>query len=127
MVNALLLRDLPVREPARVVAFVRGNSSTFCYPDYRDFRDQSRDVFDGVTAHFPFVPANLNAGGSPQRIWGQLVSGNYSRCSESSHRWGGAFCRGMTKREAKLRSLCSDTACGSASDAIPPWWVKRSC
>jgi predicted permease len=77
MVNALLLRDLPVREPARVVAFVRGNSNTFCYPDYRDFRDQSRDVFEGVTAHFPFVPANLNAGAAPQRIWGQLVSGNY--------------------------------------------------
>ena len=72
-----LLRDLPVREPDRVVAFARGNASTFCYPDYRDFRDQSRDVFEGVTAHFAFVPANLNAGGAPQRIWGQLVSGNY--------------------------------------------------
>jgi predicted permease len=77
MVNALILRDLPVRDSARVVALARGNGSTFSYPDYRDFRDQSRDVFEGVAAHFAFVPANLNAGGVPQRIWGQLVSGNY--------------------------------------------------
>ena len=77
MVNALLLREAPVREPDRAVALARGNSSTFSYPDYRDFRDQSRDVFEGLAAHFPFVPANLNAGGAPQRIWGQLVSGNY--------------------------------------------------
>src|SRR3954467_7417489 len=61
MVNALLLRDVPVREPDRVVALARGNGSTFSYPDYRDFRDQSHGAFEGVAAHFPFVPANLNA------------------------------------------------------------------
>ena len=75
MVNALLLRDLPVRDPDRVFGLARGNASTFSYPEYREFRDQSQGVFDGLTAHFPFVPANLNAGGTPRRIWGQLVSG----------------------------------------------------
>jgi len=77
MVNALLLRDLPVREPDRLTALARGNGATFSYPDYRDFRDQSASVFESLAAHFPFVPANLNAGGTPRRIWGQLVSGNY--------------------------------------------------
>ena len=77
MVNALLLKDLPVREPERLYALARGNGATFSYPDYRDFRDQSAGVFEGVAAHCPFVPANLNAGGTPRRIWGQLVSGNY--------------------------------------------------
>ena len=62
MVNALLLRDLPVREPGRLCALARGRTATFSYPDYLDLRDQSAGVFEGLAAHFPFVPANLNAG-----------------------------------------------------------------
>lgn len=76
MINALLLRDLPIREPNRVLT-IATESGTFSLPDYLAFRDQSKSVFEGLAAHFPFAPANLNAGGNPQRIWGQLVSGNY--------------------------------------------------
>jgi predicted permease len=75
IVNGLLLGALPVREPSRLVSLNQGN--TFSYPDYLDYRDQSSQVFDGLTAHFPFIPANLGGAGEPERIWGQVASGNY--------------------------------------------------
>jgi hypothetical protein len=74
IVNALMLGSLPVREPARLMSFNEGTSLS--YPDYIDYRDQTKDVFEGVCANFPLVPASLG-GGEPERIWGQLASGNY--------------------------------------------------
>src|SRR5580658_103956 len=75
IVNGLLLGALPVREPSRLVSLNQGN--TFSYPDYIDYRDQTSQVFEGLTAHFPFIPANLGGSGEPERIWGQVASGNY--------------------------------------------------
>lgn len=75
IVNGLLLGTLPVREPNQLVNLNQGNS--FAYPDYIDYRDQTSQVFEGLTAHFPFVPANLGGVGEPERIWGQLAAGNY--------------------------------------------------
>ncbi len=75
IVNGLLLGALPVREPSRLVSLNQGN--TFSYPDYIDYRGQSAKVFEGLTAHFPFIPANLGGAGEPERIWGQVAAGNY--------------------------------------------------
>jgi len=75
IVNGLLLGALPVREPSRLVSLNQGN--TFSYPNYVDYRDQSTQVFEGLTAHFPFIPANLGGVGQPERIWGQVAAGNY--------------------------------------------------
>jgi len=74
--NGLLWAVLPVKDPGRLVAFSEGESIS--YPDYIDYRGQTTDVFEGgVCAHFPIVPASLGGKGEPERIWGQLVSGNY--------------------------------------------------
>ena len=74
--NGLLWGVLPVKDPGRVVMFSEGSS--FSYPDYIDFRDQTKDIFDGgVTAHFPLIPASIGGKGNPERIWGQAVSGNF--------------------------------------------------
>ncbi|MGA2721621.1 MAG: ABC transporter permease [Bryobacteraceae bacterium] len=74
--NGLLWSVLPVKDPGRMVMFSEGNS--FSYPDYMDYRDQTTDVFDGgVAAHFPLIPASIGGTGEPERIWGQVVSGNY--------------------------------------------------
>ena len=74
--NGLLWGVLPVSDPGRMVMFSEGHS--FSYPDYVDYRDQATDVFDGgVTAHFPLIPASLGGTGEPERVWGQVVSGNY--------------------------------------------------
>ncbi|MBZ5561501.1 MAG: ABC transporter permease [Acidobacteriia bacterium] len=75
IVNGLMLGVLPVRDPQRLVSFSgRGSLS---YPDYIDYRDQTKDVFEGVAAHFPFIPASLGGAGEPERAWGEAVSGNY--------------------------------------------------
>jgi len=75
--NGLLWGVLPVKDPGRMVMFSEGNS--FSYPDYLDYRDQTSRVFEGVAAHFPFIPASIGGSGQPERVWGQTVSGNYFR------------------------------------------------
>jgi predicted permease len=75
IVNGLLLGSLPVQEPDRLVSLSSGRS--FSHPDYLDYRDQTGGVFEGVSAHFPLVPASLGGSGEPERVWGQVVSGNY--------------------------------------------------
>ena len=73
IMNALRFGALPVREPDRLVSFGAGKAVS--YPDYENYRDQTR-VFQGVSARYPLVPVSIG-GGEPERIWGQLVSGNY--------------------------------------------------
>jgi predicted permease len=74
--NGLLWGVLPVKDPGRVVMFSEGQS--FSYPDYLDYQEQTTDVFEGgVAAHFPLIPASLGGVGEPERVWGQVVSGNY--------------------------------------------------
>ena len=74
--NGLLWGVLPVKDPGRMVMFSEGNS--FSYPDYLDYRQQTTDVFEGgVAAHFPLIPASLGGTREPERVWGQVVSGNY--------------------------------------------------
>jgi predicted permease len=75
IVNAVLLGSLPVRQADRLLNFSEGNS--FSLPDYVDYRDQTKDVFEGVCATFPVVPVSLGGVAEPERIWGQLTSGNY--------------------------------------------------
>jgi hypothetical protein len=74
--NGLLWGLLPVKDPGRMVMFSEGSSIS--YPDYMDYRDQTTDIFDGgVAAHFSLIPASLGGTGEPERVWGQVVSGNY--------------------------------------------------
>jgi predicted permease len=75
--NGLLWGVLPVKDPGRLVIFSEGRS--FSHPDYLDYRDQTSQVFEGVAAHFPFIPASIGGTGQPERVWGQVVSGNYFR------------------------------------------------
>src|SRR5215472_796012 len=73
--NGLLWGTLPVKDPGRLVVFNAGDS--FSYPDYKDYRDQTSALFEDVFAHFPMAPASIGGTGEPERVWGQLVSGNY--------------------------------------------------
>lgn len=74
--NGLLWGVLPVKDAGNMVMFSEGES--FSYPDYQDYDQQTSDIFDGgVSAHFPLIPASLGGTGTPERIWGQSVSGNF--------------------------------------------------
>jgi predicted permease len=85
VVNELLLDPLPVQEPSRLVSLYttdaknrarfQGFLST-SYPNFRDYRERTGDVFSGVAASL-FVPLSLTSGGEPEQIFGELVTGNY--------------------------------------------------
>ena len=74
IVNAILLRPLPVTEPDRLMRFYAG-SETASFPEYQYYRDQN-NVFSGLAAH-GFVPFNLQINGQPERVLGEIATGNY--------------------------------------------------
>ncbi len=78
--HSLLLNPLPgATEPDRVVAVesvaANGDPLTTSYADYRDFRDHLTS-FENISATQPAAFA-VGEGERTQRVWGELVSGNY--------------------------------------------------
>ena len=79
VVNAVLLRGSPVRQPDRLVEIYSGFSDypqlTNSYPDYVSVRERA-DVFQGVAAH-SWVRAILTGSDRPRLVTGESVSANY--------------------------------------------------
>ena len=80
LVNALLLRPLPVEKPGQLAAVYTSDFSSTqyggsSYPDYVDFRDRNQ-VFSGTVAYMP-TAFSLNVDGVNERAFGEVVSGNY--------------------------------------------------
>jgi predicted permease len=79
VVNAVLLRSAPVRQPDRLVEIYSGfpdySQLTNSYPDYLSIRERA-DVFQGVAAH-SWVRAILMGGDRPRLVTGEAVSANY--------------------------------------------------
>ena len=78
-VNAVLLRALPVAEPAQLVYVFSSNRNTpynvASYPDYVDYRDKN-EVFSALTA-YASITLSLNSNDQADQISGQIVTGNY--------------------------------------------------
>lgn len=79
VVSAIFLRPLPgIADPGRLVSVYRiQNGLTFDnlgYPDYRDYRNRNQTLV-GLAAHSP--AAFSFAYGAPERMIGDLVTGNY--------------------------------------------------
>ena len=79
MVNAVLLRPVPVESPQDLVFFYTGTEespyNTFSYPDFVDYRD-SATAFRGLAA-FGEIQVSLSAEGAPEEIRGVIASGNF--------------------------------------------------
>ena len=80
LVNAVLLRPLPVEDPSTLAAVSTVDSHNpglllFSYPNYKDYRDQNK-VFSSLLL-YTTVTINLTGHGDPQLLMAQLVSGNY--------------------------------------------------
>jgi predicted permease len=79
IVNAVLLRPRPVREPDRLVELYVGERrspyETTSYPSYLDFRERN-GVFSGLAA-YGIEQFRLAAEDQVEQIWGEVVSGNY--------------------------------------------------
>lgn len=81
MVNAFLLRPLPLRDPAQIVVLgvpQKGGSVTnaFSIADYRDIRNQTSAVFSGLFG-YQFGMDGLSVNATPDRIMTNYVSGNF--------------------------------------------------
>ncbi len=75
VLNALLLRPLPIANPGRVYAVNHSGGPGESLPNYRDIRDRN-SVFESLFA-YRIAPLSVDAGGVAHRIWGYLVTGNY--------------------------------------------------
>ena len=81
MVNYLILRPMPVRDPSQIVVltFRQKNGPTqgqFSVQEYRDIRDQTGGVFSG-TAGYMFGGDGLSVDGKPQETATFYVTGNF--------------------------------------------------
>lgn len=80
LIDAVLLKRLPVKQPEQLVllrhANSRGTVTPFAYRTYKQFRDQNQ-AFSGVLAYHP-LRLSVSVDGQPEpAVAGQLVSGNY--------------------------------------------------
>jgi putative ABC transport system permease protein len=79
LVNLILFRPLPVANPPEVVSVSPvgkdGAVAAFSYPNYIDFRDRN-EVLSGLLVS-RFVVVSLSRNGNNEKVWGDLVSGNY--------------------------------------------------
>lgn len=80
LLDAVLFRPFPVKEPGGLVALYSSSErelefNYLSYPDYADY-EQMQEVFSGLLAYFR-QPLSVGVEGSPERLWGELVSGNY--------------------------------------------------
>ncbi|HKS28720.1 MAG TPA: ABC transporter permease [Pyrinomonadaceae bacterium] len=72
-INAALLRPLPVPDAERVVRVWDGDASS--YPDYVAYRNET-GAFAGLAAYAQ-RPMSLTTSDATERVWGEIVSGNY--------------------------------------------------
>jgi predicted permease len=75
VVNALVLRPLPVDHPSELVFVGRDSNPDQSFPNYRDLRDRNQ-TFAGLAA-YRISPIELEGQSSPARTWGYLATGNY--------------------------------------------------
>ncbi len=125
LTDQVLLRQLPVRNPDRLV-IVRGvgfktghvssdmdDSTSFSYPEYKDIRDQA-PAFSGLLARFG-TSLNVAANGETERGAGELVSGNYFEVL------------GVNPALGRVLSPADDTAPGANPVAVLSYgyWTRR--
>lgn len=82
VVNGLLLSSLHIRQESRVVTVgfkQKGTSwiSNFSFAEFRDLRDQTKDVFSDVFAEQYGLDGLSVQGSQPERVFTGYVSGNY--------------------------------------------------
>ena len=80
LINAVLLRPLPVTEPVRLLSVFTTDQRNpgnlpLSHLNYKDLRDQN-DVFSGMAA-FTFAQLNWTTGTESEQVPAQVVSGNY--------------------------------------------------
>lgn len=81
MVSRFVLRPAPVGDPTTLLSLHIAEKNDQCcnsfpLPLYNDLRDEVKS-FAGVAAYYELVPASINGGNGPERVWGQAVTTNF--------------------------------------------------
>jgi len=77
LINALMLRSLPVKDPQRLVQLLpAGKGPSWTNPLWEQIRQRDRQIFDGAFA-YSTPRFNLAAGGETQFVNGVMASGEY--------------------------------------------------
>jgi predicted permease len=97
LVNAMLLRPLPVREQARLVYAYESSADgsgfhSFSYPQWHDLNERSRTM-DGLTA-WDNTALSVSTGGEPRVALGAMVTGNYFQVFGTTPQLGRFFAPG---------------------------------
>ena len=88
VINAVILRPMPVAEPERLVQVSRGPSPPWSYRAYRDVQARTR-VLSGLAVALP-MESDLDVDGESGFVTAEVVSANYSdvlRLGASLGRW----------------------------------------
>jgi len=81
LVNAFVLRAMPVDQPDRLVAIYQStpnsgpNTEKFSYPELLDYRKQDTGLSDIIGSSG--LPLSMTDGEKPELIWGEVATGNY--------------------------------------------------
>src|SRR6185369_12184265 len=71
LIDSVMLRMMPVREPGRLVEFIKyresGGRGNFSYPLYRQFREELHS-FDGALARAPLGNREVTFGVEPELV-----------------------------------------------------------
>ena len=77
LINALMLRSLPVKSPQRLVqVLVADKQTSWSNPLWEQIRDRDTQIFDGAFA-YSTPRFNLASGGETQLVNGVMASGEY--------------------------------------------------
>jgi hypothetical protein len=92
--NAILLNPLPGVAGADMLVSITGATRaqpliSFSHQDYRDYRDRNQSL-SGFIA-FDDVALSLSGEEAPERVWGQIVSGNFFDVLGVRARYGRTF------------------------------------
>ena len=129
LVDAVILRTLPVHEPERLVHFGKGESQgitisfpdqswdLYSYPFYRDIQQQN-EVFSGVAAVQSMpnrVHATLDGGTEPEAVDAREVSGTYFSVL------------GVNAAAGRVFTDADDQTAGGHPVAVASflWWQRR--
>ncbi len=82
VVNAFILRPLPVRDSERLTVLATQRLSTgglrsVSFPDLQDYRGATGDVFEDIAGYTVGFVGLTPEGGRPQRVLATWVTGNY--------------------------------------------------
>jgi predicted permease len=82
VVNAIILRPLPVRDGERLVVIASQNTSNrtlrgMSFPDVEDYRAATGDVFEDIAGYSVGFLGLAPQGGRPERVLVTWITGNY--------------------------------------------------